>query len=85
MMNIVIALVFILSTISLYAGNYTVDRAHSKVGFKIKYIVVSSVAGRFTSLTLFSDTMKKERFSNHYAGQQVPVRSIPKTINAISI
>ncbi len=43
-----IALFLILSTIGLFAGNYTVDRAHSKVGFNIKYIVVSSVTGQFT-------------------------------------
>ena len=61
MTNKVIALIFILSTISLYAGNYTVDKVHSKVGFKIKYIVVSSVAGQFTKFSGFFKYNEKRK------------------------
>ncbi len=57
----IFALVFILGTAGLFAGNYTVDRIHSRVGFKIKYIVVANVAGQFTKFGGFFEYDEKQR------------------------
>jgi len=32
---------------SLFAGEYTIDKAHSSVGFKVKHMMVSNVKGTF--------------------------------------
>ena len=32
-------------------GNYTIDSYHSKVGFEVPHLVVSSVEGRFNSFS----------------------------------
>lgn len=42
-----IALATVLATGALYAGNYTIDKAHSSVGFKVKHMMISNVKGKF--------------------------------------
>jgi len=32
---------------SLFAGNYTIDKSHSSVGFKVKHMMISNVKGTF--------------------------------------
>ncbi len=36
---------------TLFAGNYNVDGSHSSVGFKIKHLMISNVAGTFDKFT----------------------------------
>jgi polyisoprenoid-binding protein YceI len=56
-MKSVIALVLSLVSVSamaapkLEAGTYAVDAAHSKVGFEISHLVISTVEGRFDTVT----------------------------------
>jgi len=37
------------SAVAVQAGKYNLDTAHSKIGFEIPHLVISSVEGRFTS------------------------------------
>ena len=30
-------------------ANWTIDKAHTEIGFKIKHLVISTVSGKFTS------------------------------------
>lgn len=46
-----LALASLLATGALYAGNYTLDRAHSSVSFKVKHMMISSVKGKFGTFT----------------------------------
>lgn len=32
---------------TLFAGNYTIDKAHSNVGFKVKHMMITNVVGNF--------------------------------------
>ena len=43
----VIALASLLSTATLFAGNYTVDKDHTNVAFKVKHMMISNVKGEF--------------------------------------
>ncbi|MCS7206284.1 MAG: YceI family protein [Leptospiraceae bacterium] len=37
----------VLFSISLWAGNYVIDQAHTKVGFEITHMMISTVEGQF--------------------------------------
>jgi polyisoprenoid-binding protein YceI len=56
-MNSLFALGFTLVSISAFAapkidpGTYSVDPAHSKVGFEVSHLVISTVEGRFNAVT----------------------------------
>jgi polyisoprenoid-binding protein YceI len=39
-------------------ASWTIDTAHSEIGFKVKHLVISSVSGKFTS---FEGTLKAEK------------------------
>ena len=41
----------IVSIVTLYAGEYKVDLAHSYVGFKIKHLMISNVKGNFENFS----------------------------------
>lgn len=56
------------------AGSYQVDSAHSKVGFEIPHLVISSVEGRFTA---FSGTVDlADDFAKSKASVEVDLGSI---------
>ena len=42
-----ISLAALLATGALHAGVYTIDPAHSNVGFKVKHVMISNVVGKF--------------------------------------
>ena len=42
-----IILTSVLLVSSLFAGNYTIDKVHSSVGFKVKHMMISNVKGTF--------------------------------------
>ena len=44
-----VASAMILSTGLLMASSYSVDNAHSNVGFTVKHMMVTNVHGKFTS------------------------------------
>jgi len=46
MKKIILAIVMLFS-ISLFAQEYTVDKVHSKVSFKVKHLMISNVVGYF--------------------------------------
>lgn len=46
-MQRVIALMVMCGLLSLFAGSYTPDLAHSQVGFSVKHMMVSKVPGKF--------------------------------------
>jgi len=37
----------LISSASLFAGNYNIDTSHSNVGFKVKHMMISEVSGKF--------------------------------------
>lgn len=56
------------------AGTYNVDPAHSKVGFEIPHLVISSVEGRFTA---FEGTVDlNEKFEKSKAKVTIEAKSI---------
>jgi len=46
-----LGLASILSAGALYAGTYNVDASHSNVGFKVKHLMISNVAGKFNTFS----------------------------------
>jgi polyisoprenoid-binding protein YceI len=43
------SVVLLAAAVTLSAGGYTLDKAHSQVGFKVRHMVVSSVSGNFNT------------------------------------
>lgn len=41
----------ILTAVSLFAGSYEVDKAHSNVTFKVRHMMISNVSGNFNSFS----------------------------------
>ncbi len=59
---------------SIPAGNYAIDAAHSKVGFEIPHLVISTVEGRFSK---FDGNIKvEEKLEKSKATLNVDVASI---------
>jgi polyisoprenoid-binding protein YceI len=60
-MRILFISIFILSFSALFAGNYSIDKKHSTVGFEVSHMVISDVTGKFTdfnaSLTFDADNL----------------------------
>ena len=54
-----------LLSISLFAGEYSIDESHSKVGFSIKHMMISNVSGEFKNYNgeIFFDE-KSKMFKN---------------------
>ena len=48
---IIVALLFVLSGISVQAESWTVDKAHSSIGFSVRHMVISKVKGNFTDFS----------------------------------
>ena len=46
-MKRIFALLVTLGALSLYAGTYSLDMAHTQVGFSVKHMMVSKVKGKF--------------------------------------
>jgi len=66
-MRSLLCVLFVLSlcAVSARADNYTLDAAHSTVGFKVKHLVISTVPGRFNKFKgTFAFDDKKNSFSN---------------------
>lgn len=58
-------ILLILTTGFLFAADYTIDKTHSSVGFKVSHMVISKVSGKFTdfSASLSFDANKLSDFS----------------------
>lgn len=63
----------LLGSISLYAVPYSVDVAHSSVGFKVKHMMVSSVNGNFSG------------FSGSYDLEKGVLKSLSGTVKTATI
>ena len=81
--SLLVAVTFTLATTALAAsapasnppvGNFDIDPAHSKVGFAIKHLVISTVEGRFKTFDGKIDL--KEKFDQSSVTANVDVASI---------
>lgn len=73
---IAIILAVAIAVPSLSAANWEIDKVHSSVGFTIRHMVVSKVAGRFDD---FSGTINFD--GKNFAGATVEVSINPASIN----
>jgi polyisoprenoid-binding protein YceI len=72
---LVVAALFVVSTLALAADEFRIDKVHSNVGFTVKHMVISTVAGRFTDFEGVID----------YDDKDVTKSSVKVTIQATSI
>jgi len=66
---------FILVCVAAFATEYDVDRSHSSVGFKVKHMMISNVAGTFNDFHGIIDYDKKTK----------KIKSLTGTVNAASV
>lgn len=60
------------------AGSYEVDSMHSKVGFEIPHLVISTVEGRFTQLS--GEVQIAENFSKSSVNASVEMKSVDTAV-----
>jgi polyisoprenoid-binding protein YceI len=73
----IMSFVFILSTAALFSGDkgWTLDKAHSNIGFSVKHMVISRVTGNFRKFDVtFNST--KDDFTDGYVEAVIDVASI---------
>jgi polyisoprenoid-binding protein YceI len=72
---LVLAALFVVSTLARAADEFKIDKVHSNVGFSVKHMVISTVPGRFTD---FDGVIS-------YDDKDVTKSSVKVTIQAASI
>lgn len=65
----------LLGSVSVFAGNYTVDTTHSNVGFKVKHMMISEVSGKFDTFNGTFDYDEKTKTLKSLNGK-IDVNSI---------
>jgi polyisoprenoid-binding protein YceI len=83
-MKTIVTVLFALTTISAFAqgpvaaGTYTVDPMHSKVGFEVPHLVISSVEGRFNDFK--GEIRIGEKFADSSAKIEIEAKSVDTAI-----